>query len=242
MVRIRLRRVGAKKQPSYRVVVADKRSPRDGRFIETIGHYNPRTDPPTVVIKEDRALYWLSVGAQPSGAVERFFRNLGLGDKLKKVQGGAEIADVAEAPAEQVSAKTTSRVGKKVVAKPEAPAAKTGKAKKGAPTEKAEEAVAEVAEEVAEVAEAAEEAVAEVVEEAAEVAEEAVEEVAEATAGTVADLNLNGRVANALDAAGIGSIDALRAVAAEGDDALLALAGIGAKAVDEIKAALEAAG
>ena len=77
MVKIRLRRVGAKKQPSYRVVVTDSRAPRDGRFIETIGHYNPRTDPPTVVIKEDRALYWLSVGAQPSDAVARFLEKLG---------------------------------------------------------------------------------------------------------------------------------------------------------------------
>lgn len=81
MVRIRLRRVGAKKQPSYRVVVADQRSPRDGRFIETIGHYNPRTDPATIVIKEDRALYWLSKGAQPSDPVQRMFRNAGILDK-----------------------------------------------------------------------------------------------------------------------------------------------------------------
>ena len=97
MVRIRLRRVGAKKQPSYRVVVADQRSPRDGRFIETIGHYNPRTDPPTVVIHEDRALYWLSVGADPSEAVQRFFDKLSLGEKLAKVQAGAAISDVAAA-------------------------------------------------------------------------------------------------------------------------------------------------
>ncbi|TEU17287.1 MAG: 30S ribosomal protein S16, partial [Anaerolineales bacterium] len=69
MVRIRLCRVGAKKQPSYRVVVADQRAPRDGRFIEIIGHYNPRTDPPTMVIKEERALLWLARGAQPSEAV-----------------------------------------------------------------------------------------------------------------------------------------------------------------------------
>jgi small subunit ribosomal protein S16 len=97
MVKIRLRRVGAKKQPSYRLVVADSRSPRDGRFIESIGHYNPRTDPPTVVIREDRALYWLSVGAQPSEAVGRFFTHLGLSDKLEKVQSGQSIEDVAQA-------------------------------------------------------------------------------------------------------------------------------------------------
>ena len=109
MVRIRLRRVGAKKKPSYRIVVADQRSPRDGRFIETIGHYDPRTDPPTVVIKEARALHWLSVGAQPSGPVERFFTKLGLADKVKKIHGGASIdslvAPVPEAAAPKAEAK-----------------------------------------------------------------------------------------------------------------------------------------
>ena len=80
MVRIRLRRTGKKKQASYRVVVADKESPRDGRFIETIGHYNPRTDPPTIEIKADRALYWLSQGAQPSETVLSFLRRKQIGD------------------------------------------------------------------------------------------------------------------------------------------------------------------
>ncbi len=82
MVRIRLFRVGAKKQPSYRVVVADQRSPRDGRFIEIIGHYNPRTDPPTYVIKEDRALHWLEHGAQPSEPVRRMLDKLGISEKV----------------------------------------------------------------------------------------------------------------------------------------------------------------
>ncbi|NLX35764.1 MAG: 30S ribosomal protein S16 [Chloroflexi bacterium] len=78
MVRIRLRRVGSKGQPSYRIVVADQRSPRDGRFIENIGHYNPRTEPNTVVIDAERAQYWLSQGAQPSEAVARLFKNAGV--------------------------------------------------------------------------------------------------------------------------------------------------------------------
>lgn len=78
MVKIRLRRVGAKKQPHYRVVVADSRSPRDGKFIEIIGHYNPRTEPPTVEIDGERALYWLSVGAQPTAAVHRMLDRLGI--------------------------------------------------------------------------------------------------------------------------------------------------------------------
>ncbi|HRX03825.1 MAG: 30S ribosomal protein S16 [Anaerolineae bacterium] len=78
MVSIRLRRVGAKKQPSYRIVVADKKSPRDGRFIENIGHFNPRTEPETVVLDNERALYWLSMGAQPSDAVRRLLVNAGV--------------------------------------------------------------------------------------------------------------------------------------------------------------------
>lgn len=82
MVKIRLRRVGAKKQPSYRVVVADSESPRDGRFIETIGHYNPLTNPPTVQIDEARAVYWLRQGAQPTEAVAKMLRDLGITDRL----------------------------------------------------------------------------------------------------------------------------------------------------------------
>lgn len=78
MVSIRLRRVGAKKQPSYRIVVTDKKAPRDGRFIENIGHFNPRTEPETVVLDNERALYWLSVGAQPSDAVRRLLVNAGV--------------------------------------------------------------------------------------------------------------------------------------------------------------------
>lgn len=71
MVKIRLMRVGKTKQPSYRVVVADQRSPRDGRIIEAIGHYNPRHEPSIVSIDTDRAVHWLSVGAQPSDQVRK---------------------------------------------------------------------------------------------------------------------------------------------------------------------------
>jgi small subunit ribosomal protein S16 len=100
MVKIRLRRVGAKRQPYYRVVVADVRSPRDGRFIEIIGHYDPRQDPPAFTIKEDRAIYWLQQGAQVSDAVARMFDKLGTLDKLARVKAGELIADVlAEAAA-----------------------------------------------------------------------------------------------------------------------------------------------
>jgi small subunit ribosomal protein S16 len=74
MVRIRLKRVGKPKQPSYRVVVADARSPRDGRNIEAIGHYHPRREPSGVVIDNERALYWLRRGAQPSASVRKLLR------------------------------------------------------------------------------------------------------------------------------------------------------------------------
>lgn len=80
-VRIRLKRMGAKKDPFYRVVVADSRSPRDGRFIEEIGYYNPAAQPEVVSIQEDKALDWLRKGAQPSETVRALFRRAGL---LKK--------------------------------------------------------------------------------------------------------------------------------------------------------------
>jgi len=78
MVKIRLRRMGAKKQPTYRFVVADAHSPRDGRFLEILGHYNPRTAPKTLVVDQDKAKQWLAKGAQPSDPVRRLFAELGL--------------------------------------------------------------------------------------------------------------------------------------------------------------------
>ncbi|PZR57384.1 MAG: 30S ribosomal protein S16 [Candidatus Meridianibacter frigidus] len=83
MVKIRLRRMGAKKQPTYRFVVTDARSPRDGRFIEILGHYNPRTEPKTVVIDEAKAKEWLAKGAQPSDPVRRLFAEKGLVERGK---------------------------------------------------------------------------------------------------------------------------------------------------------------
>lgn len=77
-VRLRLTRVGARKNPVWRVVVADQRSPRDGRVIETIGHYNAQTDPSTIVIDEERAKSWLARGAQPSNTVRKLLRIQGI--------------------------------------------------------------------------------------------------------------------------------------------------------------------
>jgi len=94
-----LRRQGARKQPTYRVVVADSRSPRDGRFIENIGFYNPRTDPPTIRIEAERALHWLEAGAQPSDAVLRMLKGTGIWQQFK----GAEAPPEAEMKTAEIS-------------------------------------------------------------------------------------------------------------------------------------------
>jgi len=90
MVKIRLRRTGKKKQPSYRLVVTDSRTPRDGRFIEIIGHYIPIRDPKVISIKEDRARYWLSVGAQPSDTVAYLFKQVNILDSEGRVTAVTE--------------------------------------------------------------------------------------------------------------------------------------------------------
>ncbi|MCI1943887.1 30S ribosomal protein S16 [Clostridium luticellarii] len=83
-LKIRLRRMGAKKAPFYRIVVADSRFPRDGRFIEEIGYYNPTTDPNTVNFDEEKAVKWIKNGAQPTEVVKKIFDKSGLKDKLGK--------------------------------------------------------------------------------------------------------------------------------------------------------------
>jgi small subunit ribosomal protein S16 len=91
MVRIRLRRVGLKGQPSYRIVVADKESPRDGRFLEIIGFYNPRTEPATISVKEDRVYDWMSKGAQPTESVAQLFKTNGLLDRYARFKAGESV-------------------------------------------------------------------------------------------------------------------------------------------------------
>ena len=86
MVKIRLRRVGTRNRPSYRLVVADSRAPRDGAFINVIGHYDPLTDPETVVIDEEEALKWLQQGAQPTATVSRLLSNAGILEKFKSIK------------------------------------------------------------------------------------------------------------------------------------------------------------
>lgn len=110
MLRIRLSRTGAKKQPSYRVVVANIESKRDGRIVERIGHYNPRREPMEYMIDEDRALYWLSVGAQPSDPVRRLLDKQGTFDRLARLRKGEEReALVAEFMGVDVTVEVTDR-------------------------------------------------------------------------------------------------------------------------------------
>ena len=106
-VRVRLTRVGSKKNPIWRVVVSDQRSPRDGRFIETIGHYNPQTEPSTIVIDEERFRHWVSRGAQPTNTVKQLVKAHGKGIEGGTSTGSAGVsrgAPVAVAEAEEAPA------------------------------------------------------------------------------------------------------------------------------------------
>ena len=96
-VRIRLKRLGAKKRPFYRVVVADQRSPRDGRFIENIGRYQPLDDPSLIEIDEERALHWLRVGAQPSNTVRVLMTKVGIWDRFMSEKPEKKDAKSAKA-------------------------------------------------------------------------------------------------------------------------------------------------
>ncbi|HXF69398.1 MAG TPA: 30S ribosomal protein S16 [Thermoflexus sp.] len=110
MVRIRLQRMGKKHEPTYRIVVADSRAPRDGKFIEIIGHYNPRTEPETIVVNEARALYWLRVGAQPTEAVKILFRKTGTLARFERLKAGEPLeALVAEAMVPAAGTRTSTR-------------------------------------------------------------------------------------------------------------------------------------
>jgi small subunit ribosomal protein S16 len=91
MVRIRLRRVGAKKQPSYRIVAADIEHPRDGRFLEILGFYNPRTSPGTIELHEERIYDWISKGAQPSESVAKLFKTSGLTERYERYKAGESL-------------------------------------------------------------------------------------------------------------------------------------------------------
>jgi len=99
-VRIRLRRIGKKKQPQYRLIVADSRAPRDGRFIETIGHYNPRVEPPLIRVNEERALHWLGNGAQPSDTARSILEKAGVLQRTAAPAQASPSAPAAKAGSE----------------------------------------------------------------------------------------------------------------------------------------------
>ena len=113
MVRIRLRRTGSRGQPSYRIVVADKESPRDGRFLEIVGFYNPRTEPGTLEIKEDRVYEWMNKGALPTESVAQLFKTSGVSERYERLKKGesAEVllAEAALAKAGRITSNKTSK-------------------------------------------------------------------------------------------------------------------------------------
>ena len=104
MVRLRLRRIGLKGQPTYRIVAADKESPRDGRFLEILGFYNPRTQPATIHVKEDRAYHWMKNGALPTESVGQVFKSAGILDRYERFKKG-ESLEVLIKEAEEAEAK-----------------------------------------------------------------------------------------------------------------------------------------
>ncbi len=111
MVRIRLRRIGLKGQPTYRVVAADKESPRDGRFLEILGVYNPRTTPATIHLKEDRVFHWMKNGALPTESAEKVFKSAGTMERWERFKKGESVdvlvQEAAEAEAKRGASKTT---------------------------------------------------------------------------------------------------------------------------------------
>lgn len=109
MVRIRFRRVGMRGQPSYRIVAADKESPRDGRFLEILGFYNPRTDPTTLTVKEERVFHWMKNGAQPTESVAQVFKTAGVLDRWERFKKGEEL-DVLLKEAEKAEAERNTTV------------------------------------------------------------------------------------------------------------------------------------
>jgi len=109
MVRIRFRRIGLKGQPSYRIVAADKEAPRDGRFLEILGFYNPRTEPSTVNIKEDRVYHWMKNGALPTESVEQVFKSAGVLDRFERFKKGESVETLLKEAAE-ASAKRAAPV------------------------------------------------------------------------------------------------------------------------------------
>jgi small subunit ribosomal protein S16 len=121
--RIRLRRMGSNKRPFFRVVVADQRSPRDGRFIENIGKYHPLDDPSVIEIDQDRALHWLRVGAQPSDQVRNLMQKIGIWDEFVKERPTAAPVATKERPDKPKVSKKAKARAEAAAAEPETPPA-----------------------------------------------------------------------------------------------------------------------
>ena len=96
MVRLRLRRIGLKGQPTYRIVAAEKEAPRDGRFLEILGVYNPRTNPATIKLQEGRIYIWMKNGAQPSESVQQIFKSAGLSDRFERFKKGENLESLVK--------------------------------------------------------------------------------------------------------------------------------------------------
>lgn len=146
MVRIRLTRIGLKGQPSYRIIVTDKRNARDAKPIETIGWYNPRTRPSTEVVDEERALYWLGVGAQPTDAIQRIFDRLGTSERYARLKDGEELEALLKEAEENRAELPSPRTNYPAPGDGESKI-KAREAARLAAEQEAEEAVAEGAEE-----------------------------------------------------------------------------------------------
>lgn len=142
-VKLRLRRMGKKKQPIYKMVAADSRSPRDGKFLEAVGFYNPLTKPHTLDLKEDRILYWLNVGAQPTHTVKSLLRQQGITLKKELISKGfdeekvkSELENWQKMKEAGSKKRTEKKLSKKAKAKQEAEAAAPA-AEEQAPAEEA---------------------------------------------------------------------------------------------------------
>jgi small subunit ribosomal protein S16 len=149
-VRVRLTRVGSKKNPIWRVVVADQRSPRDGRFIETIGHYNPQTEPSTIRIDEERLQHWIARGAQPTGTVKQLMKAQAKGLTADpKTSAAVAAASPAAAAPVAMEAATPPSQAEPAAAEEAAPEADAAAPEAEAASSDAETAAREPAEEAA---------------------------------------------------------------------------------------------
>lgn len=203
MLRIRLSRTGKIRQPSYRVVVAEKEDKRDGRIVENIGHYNPLPNPAEYKIKEDRALYWLSVGAQPTDAVRVLLEKQGTMGRLTRLHAGESLdALVTEYTGVAPAAAKTKDVAETVVDKAEEVVDKAEDVAEAAvdKVQEAAEAVADEAKAVVEKVGDAAEAVADKAEDVAEAAVDEAKDIVEAAADKVEEA-----VEAATDGAGEGA-------------------------------------